>query len=118
MKFKMNYYDVLETEEDFRALVNDLHNEDGGWNFLESCRMWGTNDKGETFMVEHQCTTKTAIEIIESENPTEEPDWLTVYLVKDEEDYDCSKQVYTETVDNNISLEELKKRMVELIKEV
>ncbi len=108
MRFEPNY--EFKTEEEFRNLIDDIRTCDNGWNFVQSCRMWYT-ENGETVMIEHDVSTLTDAKIVE-----ESSDWLTVYSVVDENDYDTSKEIWTDEVDKDITLEELKSEMIKIAK--
>lgn len=109
MRFEPNY--DFESEEEFRNLINDIRFWDDGWNWEQSCRM-GYTENGKTVMVEHDVSTLTNTKVVDGETS----DWLTVYLVTNENDYDTSKEIWTEEIDKNITLEELKSKMLMVAK--
>ena len=109
MRFEPNYN--FKTEEEFRDLVKDIRTWDDGFNFEQSCRLWYT-ENGETVMVEHDVATLTDIKLMNEESS----DWLTVYLVSNEKDYDTSKEIETDGIDTNITLAELKEKMISIAK--
>ena len=104
-----------DTEEDFRKAVDEIHNDkDSLFNFEESCRLWYTQN-GETVLVEHQVSTGSRM--VMCELPDVE-DWITVYEVDNEEDYNAGDEIWTESVDANISLKNIKEKMLEVAKSV
>ena len=97
-------------------MMDSVHAEDNGFNFEVGARLWYTSELlGITIMVEHQISTKTAA-ILSGED--DEPDWLTAYQVNDEDDCNCSDEIYTETVENNIKLAGLQGAMADFAKSV
>lgn len=106
MRFECN----CETELDFEAMVNEVHEEKAGVNFEVGARLWQTSPKtGKTIMVEYQVVTKECKELVENDD---EPDWFTAYAVDDEKSYDCSDEIFTETIEANINLDNLKAAMI------
>ena len=97
-------------------MLNEVHSAKTGWNFEIRARLWYTADGSDkTIMVEHQIATQDCRDI--TENP-DEPDWFTAYEVDDENDYDCSKELFTEPCDNYISVSGLKNEMCEFAQRV
>ena len=108
MKFEPNY--DFKTDKEFKTLVDDIRTWDNGFNYEQSCRLWYTENR-ETVMVEHDVATLTDAKLNE-----ETSDWLTAYLVTSEDDYDTSKEIWTEEVDKHITLENLKTEMMKVAK--
>ncbi len=111
MKFECR----CKTEDVFREMIDSIHSADDGFSFEVGARLWYTSEKlGITIMVEHQISTLSAA-ILSGED---EPDWLTAYRVDDEGDCDCSDEIFTETVENNIKLAGLQGAMLDFAKSV
>lgn len=105
-----------ETELDFKEMIDKIHEEKSGVNFEVGARLWQTSpDGGKTIMVEYQVTTKECKELVENDD---EPDWLTAYAVDDEQDDDCSEEIFTETIETNIKLTGLNSAMAEFAEKV
>ena len=94
MRFECN----CTNEAEFRKMVVECRNEDCGFNFEVGARLWYTPE-GEDFtiMVEYQIVTETCRKMFEEDD---EPDWFTAYYVDDENDYDCSEEIWTEAIEN------------------
>ena len=104
MRFECN----CNNESEFIKMMDTVHNERGGFNFEVGARLWYTPEGlGKTIMVEHQISTQTLKDLTEDD----EPDWLTAYEVDDEEDDDCSDELFTETIENNIKFAGLQNAM-------
>ena len=112
MKFDCNCNNELE----FREMVEEIHDAKDGFNFEVGARLWYTPDGfNKTIMVEYQVTTKECKELVENDD---EPDWLTAYEVDDEDDDDCSDEIFTETIETNIKLAGLEDSMLDFAKNV
>lgn len=119
LKFECN----CRTEEEFTEMMDSVHNAENGVNFEVGARLWyrpeGTND---IIMVEHQISTRTAALALNEDDPEwdglNEPDWLTAYEVDDEFDDDVSQEIFTETIEDNITLHCLKDEMREFAQRV
>ena len=97
-------------------MVDELHKIKSGYNFEIGARLWHTPDGiDKTIMVEYQVATQDCRDITENED---EPDWFTAYEVDDEQDYDCSDEIFTETADNHISVCGLREAMLDFAKNV
>jgi hypothetical protein len=99
-------------ESQFQKMMDEIHNSKSDFNFEVAARLWYT-ENDITVMVEHQVTTKTCKELVEDDS---EPDWLTGYLVENEYDLDCSDEIFTETIEDNIKLQGLKDSMLDFAK--
>lgn len=112
MRFDCN----CKNEKDFKKMMDEIHNAKCGTNFEVAARLWYTPEGFDrTIMVEHQVTTRECKELVENDN---EPDWLTAYEVDDEQDDDCSDEIFTETIEDNIKLAGLKESMLDFTKKV
>lgn len=110
MRFECN----CKNEFEFQNMLDEVHNEKWGTNFEIGARLWYTpNGFNKTIMVEYQITTKDCKELVENDD---EPDWLTGYEVDDENDDDCSDEIFTETIETNIKLKELEDSMLDFAK--
>lgn len=101
-KFECNCH----SEQDLAECLDEIRTEKSGWNYLEVARLWHKPagcDK--TIMVEYQVATLDCRELTENEDVS---DWLTAYEVENEDDYDCSNEIATDTVDSNIQLSDLR----------
>ena len=112
MRFDCN----CTNETEFEQMVDEIHEETLGYNYEIGARLWYT-PKGfsKTIMVEYQVSTKTCREVTED---NDEPDWLTAYEVDDENDCDCSNEIFTETIETNIKLNGLKEAMLDFAESV
>ena len=88
-RFEWNYARIKD-ETTFNQLVEDLKNEEIGVNYEQGARLFYKGKNG-VVMIELQIPTKDMIDLTE-EN---EVPWLDAYEVKDMEDYDASKEIYT-----------------------
>ena len=112
MKFECNCTNEIE----FNNMVSKIHNEKQKTNFEVGARLWYTPDGfSESIMVEYQVTTKDCKELVENDD---EPDWLTAYEVDNENDYDCSYEIFTETIETNIKFSGLEESMLDFAKSV
>lgn len=112
MKFDCN----CKNEMEFADMVNEVHDAKWGTNFEVCARLWyKPNGFDKTIMVEYQVTTRECRELVENDD---EPDWLTAYEVDDENDDDCSDEIFTETIETNIKLHGLKDAMFDFAKGV
>ncbi len=111
MKFECN----CKNEEQFREMVDELHEAKTGFNFEIGARLWFSQDD-KTVMVEYDVATQDCKELLDDDES--EPDYLSAYWVKDENDYDCSCEVDTVSIDTDISLTDLNKEMLDYAKEV
>lgn len=111
MRFECN----CTNEVEFRQMVEECRKEDCGWNFEVGARLWYTPEgKDFTLMVEYQIMTKTWRKDFGEDD---EPDWFTVYAVDDENDSDCSEEVWTEAIED-FTLIGLQNAMLDCAKEV
>lgn len=94
MRFECN----CANEVEFRKMITECRSEDCGWNFEIGARLWYTPE-GEDFsiMVEYQITTETCRKLTEEDD---EPDWFTAYYVDDENDNDCSAEIWSEAIED------------------
>lgn len=98
-----------QTEETFRAMLDETHQADAGFNFEIGARLWySPHGSSEVIMVEYQISTKTLKKIVENED---EPDWLTAYAVTQIGNTSVDNELSTTPIDN-VSLKELKDTMV------
>lgn len=112
MRFECN----CETDGTFAEMVDEMHKAETGVNFEIGARLWYTPEGfGKTIMVEYNITTQDCRDLVENQD---EPDWLTAYEVDNEQDCDCSNEIFTETTDNYISISALKEAMINFAKEV
>ncbi len=112
MKFDCN----CKNEIEFAEMVNEVHDEECGFNFEVGARLWYTPDGfDKSIMVEYQITTRERKKLLESDD---EPDWLTAYEVDDEDDDDCSDEIFTETIETNRKLHGLQEAMLDFAKYV
>ena len=94
MRFECN----CTNETEFRKMVDECRSEDCGFNFEVGARLWYTPEGIDfAIMVEYQITTETCRKLTEEDD---EPDWFTVYAVDDEDDYDCSEEMWTEAIED------------------
>ena len=95
VKFECN----CTNETEFAEMLNEVHNAKWGYNFEIGARLWYIPEGfDKAIMVEYQITTQECKELVENED---EPDWLTAYEVDDMNDYDCSDEIFTETIESN-----------------
>ena len=93
MRFECN----CTNEVEFRKMVEECQKEDCGFNFEVGARLWYTPEgKDFTLMVEYQITTETCRKLLED---NDEPHWFVIYAVCDENDYDCSEEIWCEPAD-------------------
>lgn len=105
-----------KTDIEFARMIYEIHKAETGVNFEIGARLWYTPEGlGKTIMVEYDMTTQDCRDLVENQD---EPDWLTAYEVDDEQDCDCSNEIFTETTDNYISISALKEAMTDFAKEV
>ena len=110
IKFECN----CDNQMEFETMLNTVHNAITGFNFEVGARLWYTLDGlNKAIMVEYQMTTKDCRELVENDN---EPDWFVAYEVKDEDDYDCSKEIFIEAAEENIIFAELENAMLDFAK--
>ena len=111
MRFECN----CTNETEFRRMVESCRNEDAGWNFEVGARLWWTPDGCEsTIMVEYQITTETCRQLFNGED---EADWFTAYEVDDENDDDCSGEIWSEAIED-YTLHGLQNAMLEFAQRV
>lgn len=112
MKFDCNCKNDME----FVQMVNDVHDEKCGVNFEVGARLWYTPEGfDKSIMVEYQITTRECKEMLENDD---EPDWLTAYEVDDENDDDCSEEIFIEAIESNFKLRGIKESMEDFAKSV
>ena len=110
MKFECNCTNEME----FAKMVEVVHGERYGYNFEVGAAGWyGFSGVDKTIMVEYQITTQECRDIVGED----EPDWLTAYEVEDENDYDCSKEIFMQPI-GEVKLEDLEKVMADFAQEV
>lgn len=101
-------------EEEFKQMLDEIHNEEWGTNFEVGARLWYTlTESNKTIMIEYQIATKDCRELVENDN---EPDWFVAYEVKDENDDDCSKEIFEGETMSNIKFAELENLMLDFAK--
>lgn len=94
MRFECN----CTNEVEFRQMVEECRKEDCGSNFEVGARLWYTLEGADfAIMVEYQITTETCRKLLKEDD---EPDWFTAYCVDDENDCDCSSEVWTEAIED------------------
>ena len=87
-RFEWNY--DIKDQKDFDDFVSKCKAEGVLVNYEQAARLFYEGKTG-TVMVELQVPTKEMIDLTEEdENP-----WLDAYEVKDLQDYDASKEIYT-----------------------
>ena len=112
----MKFECCCKTDSGLKAIIDDIHSEKCGTNFEVCARLWYSSEYfGKTIMVEYQVTTQECRELTENED---EPDWFTAYEVDDEEDDDCSDEIFTATTDNYADIRSLEEAMGDFAKEV
>ena len=112
MRFDCNCTNEME----FAEMVNEVHDAKWGTNFEVCARLWYTPEElGKSIMVEYQVTTMECKELVENDD---EPDWLTAYEVDDENDDDCSDEIFMEAIETNIKLCGLQEAMLDFAKSV
>lgn len=105
-----------ETDVDLSAMLDRVHKATTGFNYEIGARLWYTPEGlGKAIMVEFEITTQDCRDL--NEDP-DAPDWFTAYEVDDEQDYDCSDEIFTETADNHISICGLQEAMLDFAKNV
>ena len=111
MRFECN----CKNETEFRTMVEYCRKEAIGWNFEVGARLWWTPDGCDfTIMVEYQITTESCRQLLENDD---EPDWFTAYEVGDEDDDDCSVEVWSEAIED-YTLNGLQNAMLEFAQRV
>lgn len=112
LRFECN----CKTDAELAEMLNEAHKAENGFNFEIGARLWYTPEGlDKTIMVEYDMTTQECRDLVENQD---EPDWFTAYEVDDEQDYDCSAEIFTETTDDYISVSDLKKAMTDFAKRV
>lgn len=104
-KFECN----CNNEAEFAEMVNEVRNEKWGTNFEVGARLWWTpDDFNKSIMVEYHIATKDCRELTGEDD---EPDWFTAYEVNNEDDDDCSNEIFSDTISNDIKLRDLANAM-------
>lgn len=89
-RFEWNY-EGIKDEKSFEQFVEDMKNEETGVNYEQAARLFYDDGNGNCVMIELQVPTKEMFDSTEREYLP----WLDGYEVKDLEDYDASKEIYT-----------------------
>ena len=112
MRFECN----CTNEVEFRQMVEECHKAECGFNFEIGARLWYTPE-GEDFsiMVEYQITTETCKKNFYEDE--DEPDWFVAYYVDDENDDDCSAEIWSEAIED-FTLVGLQNEMLDFAKRV
>lgn len=105
-----------KTDAELAEMLDEAHKAENGFNYEIGARLWYTPEGlDKTIMVEFDMTTQDCRDLVENQD---EPDWFTAYEVDDEQDYDCSDEIFTETADNYISISGLKEAMADFARNV
>lgn len=105
-----------ETDAELAKMIDALHKTNSGFNYEIGSRLWYTPEGlDKTIMVEFDVATQDCRDL--NENP-DAPDWFTAYEVNDDQDYDCSDEIFTDVADNHISVCGLQEAMLEFAKNV
>jgi hypothetical protein len=73
--------------------------------------MWYTTEQGDVFMLEYEVATLECREL--RENP-EEFDYITAYLVNNENEYNADCEVYTESTEKTHTVESIYATMLRI----
>ena len=101
----MKFDCCLKNNRTFAEDCEKIRNAETGYNYEVVARLWFKPDDAEVVvMVEYQIATKDCRNLT---GEKDEPDWFAAYLVKDEDDSDCSHEVNNATAGRYASIESL-----------
>lgn len=113
-RFEWNFKEIKD-QKSYEQFVEDMSKEETGVNYEQAARLFYDDENRNCVMIELQVPTKDMVDLTEE---TEIP-WLDGYEVKNMEDYDASKEIYTGIGNGEeITFDNAEQLMLQLAKEL
>ena len=98
-RFEWNFK-TIKDQQSFEQFVEDMLKKDNPYfklpaNYEQAARLFYDDEKGNCVMIELQVPTYEQMELLEVSREEMDIPWLDAYEVKDMQDYDASKEIYS-----------------------
>ena len=98
-RFEWNF-ETIKDQQSFEEFREDMLKEENPYfrlpaNYEQAARLFYQHDNGECVMIELQVPTYELMTLCEYTKEEVDAPWLEAFEVKDMQDYDASKEIYT-----------------------